>query len=585
MLGLATAGYGTEMVTITFGTVFYEVAGLLVLAAVTGLIGTWLRQPLIVAFIVVGIVAGPSVLGLAQSTTHIELLAKLGVALLLFLVGLQLDVKLVRTVGSVALVTGLGQVAFTSVIGLAICLALGLTLVGGIYVAVALTFSSTIIIVKLLSDKRELDSLHGRIALGFLIVQDLVVVFAMIVLSAVGIGRGQEPLTEILLVVLRGAVLVLIVGLTIRYVADRLIRRLAKVPELLVCFAIGWATLFASLGEYAGLSMELGGLLAGVALASTPYREAVASRLVSVRDFMLLFFFIALGSKLDLSVIGDQIVPAIVLSLFVLIGNPLIVMVIMGVMGYRKRTGFLAGLTVAQISEFSLVFAAMGLNLGDIDASAVGLVTLVGLVTIALSTYMILYSHRLYPWFEPVLGIFERRVPFREPQPDAHKAWEAYDAILFGLGRYGGDIARALRHQGMRVLGVDFDPAVVNAWRDQGFDVIYGDAGDPEFVARLPLDQAKWVVNAVHTPYEGPSVYDQRTALLDALRALRFPGKVALTAHDGRDAVRLRQAGANLVLMPFVDASKRAAELLVEDMASRAAVPHPGRSAGGGHAE
>jgi Kef-type K+ transport system membrane component KefB len=573
------------MVTITFPTVFYEIAGLLVLAAVTGLIGTWLRQPLIVAFIVVGIVAGPSVLGLAQSTAHIDLLAKLGVSLLLFLVGLQLDVKLIRTVGSVALVTGLGQVAFTSVIGLAICLALGLSLIGGIYVAVALTFSSTIIIVKLLSDKRELDSLHGRIALGFLIVQDLVVVFAMIVLSAVGIGRGEQPLTEMLLVVVRGAVLVLVVGLTIRYVADRLMRRLVHVPELLVCFAIGWATLFASLGEYAGLSMELGGLLAGVALASTPYRESIASRLVSVRDFMLLFFFIALGSKLDLSVIGSQIVPAIVLSLFVLIGNPLIVMVIMGVMGYRKRTSFLAGLTVAQISEFSLVFIAMGLTLGDIEASAVGLVTLVGLVTIALSTYMILYSHQLYAWMEPVLGPFERRVPFREPQPDARAGWDSFDVILFGLGRYGGDIARSLRQQEKRVLGVDFDPAVVKHWVDQGFDVIYGDAGDPEFVARLPLDRARWVVNAIHLPYEGPSTYDQRMSLLHTLRALRFPGKVALTAHDARDAVHLRQAGASLVLMPFVDASKRAAELLVEDMTGRAAVPQPSRAKSQGRAE
>src|SRR5690606_30012298 len=140
----------------------------------------------------------------------------------------------------------------------------------------------------------------------------------------------------------------------------------------------------------------------------------IVSRLASLRDFLLLFFFIALGAQLDLRLLGDQILPAVLLSLFVLIGNPLIVMVIMGVMGYRKRTGFLAGLTVAQISEFSLIFVAMGMSLGHVAPEALGLVTLVGLVTIAMSVYMITYSHTLYAWLEPVLGLFERRIPHRE---------------------------------------------------------------------------------------------------------------------------------------------------------------------------
>jgi Kef-type K+ transport system membrane component KefB len=173
--------------------VFYEIAALLTLAAVVGFLGVLLRQPLIVSFIAVGIIAGPSVLHITQSPEQIHLLAELGIAILLFLVGIKLDVKLVRTLGTVALTTGLGQVAFTAGIGFFICLALGLDTVTSLYVAVALTFSSTIIIVKLLSDKREIDSLHGRIALGFLIVQDIVVVLAMIVLSAIGIaGPGSD---------------------------------------------------------------------------------------------------------------------------------------------------------------------------------------------------------------------------------------------------------------------------------------------------------------------------------------------------------------------------------------------------------
>src|SRR6056297_3444671 len=422
-------------------------AALLVLAAGVGFVGLLLRQPLIVSFIAVGIIAGPSVLDIAHSDEQIDLLAELGIAVLLFLVGLKLDFNLVRTLGPVALVTGLGQVLFTTVFGFLIALGLGLDVTTAIYVAVALTFSSTIIIVKLLSDKREIDALHGRIALGFLIVQDVVVVIAMISLSAIGVGGasdGEGAAADVLLVLGYGLAMLALVVVFIRYVANPLVERLSRAPELLVSFAIGWAALLAAVGHYLGFGKELGGLLAGVSLASTPFREAIAARLASLRDFLLLFFFIALGASLDLSVLGASIGPAIVLSLFVLIGNPVIVLAIMGTMGYRKRTGFLAGLTVAQISEFSLIFMAMGVAIGHVAEEALGLVTLVGLVTIAASTYMITYSHQLYGVFEPLLWVFERR---RSEAEDAGttEAARAPDVILFGLGRYGLGIASALR--------------------------------------------------------------------------------------------------------------------------------------------
>lgn len=137
----------------------------------------------------------------------------------------------------------------------------------------------------------------------------------------------------------------------------------------MMLFAIAWGVSLAALGEALGFSKEVGGFLAGISLTSTPYREAIGSRLVSIRDFLLLFFFLGLGAQLDMSRLGLQVWPAIVLSLFVLIGNPLIVMIIMGLMGYRARTGYLAGLTVAQISEFSLILGALGVSLGHIDDS------------------------------------------------------------------------------------------------------------------------------------------------------------------------------------------------------------------------
>jgi len=272
------------------------------------------------------------------------------------------------------------------------------------------------------------------------------------------------------------------VGLFARYLATPLVTRLAGAPELLLSFAIGWAALLAAVGHYLGFGKELGGLLAGVSLASTPFREAISARLSSLRDFLLLFFFIALGTSLDLSLLGDELLGALLLSLFVLIGNPLI----MGVMGYRKRTGFLAGLTVAQISEFSLIFMAMGLSLGHVDASALGLVTLVGLVTIAASTYMITYSHPLYALVEPALTPFERKSG-RDLSPAEQPHGDQYDVMVFGLGRYGMGIASELRDAGKRVLGVDFNPVAVQHARRAGFTAVFGDATDPDFLTQLPL--------------------------------------------------------------------------------------------------
>ncbi|MEM8822255.1 MAG: cation:proton antiporter family protein [Pseudomonadota bacterium] len=549
------------------GYLFYEIAALLVLAAGVGFVGLMLRQPLIVSFIAVGIIAGPSVLGIARSDAQIDLLAELGIAVLLFLVGLKLDFNLVRTLGPVALVTGLGQVAFTTVFGFLIALALGLDLTTAIYVAIALTFSSTIIIVKLLSDKREIDALHGRIALGFLIVQDIVVVVAMIALSAIGVGGaagGDGAVGDVLRVLGYGLAMLAFVIVFIRYVATPLVERLSRAPELLVSFAIGWAALLAAVGHYLGFGKELGGLLAGVSLASTPFREAIAARLASLRDFLLLFFFIALGASLDLSVLGAAVGPALVLSLFVLVGNPLIVLAIMGAMGYRKRTGFLAGLTVAQISEFSLIFMAMGVSIGHVAPEALGLVTLVGLVTIAASTYMITFSHRLYEVFEPVLGIFERRRTGAEPDGGAADV-APHDVLVFGLGRYGLGIASALTAQGKRILGVDFSPEAVRHARSQGFDAVFGDATDPEFLAHLPLREAAWLVMAVPEHDAGVTHDDPRRALLRAARDLGFGGRVAVAAHRDETAEALAAARADVVLMPYRDAAHAAARMIAGD--------------------
>jgi len=541
-----------------FENMFQEMTAILLLAAVLGLIGLLLRQPLIVSLLAAGILVGPSGVSLISSHDQIELLAHIGIALLLFVVGLKLDLNLIRTMGTVALATGLGQVLFTSVVGFFLALALGLTTIEALYVAVALTFSSTIIIVKLLSDKGEIDALHGRIAIGFLIVQDIVVILVMIGLTAFS-GRAEASGWSLLLTVgrvfLAGAGFLAAIALMMRFVLPPLLRYLARSQELLLLFAIAWAIALATLGDALGFSKEVGAFLGGVSLASTPYREAISSRLVSLRDFLLVFFFIDLGSRLNLAVLGTQMGKATVLSLFVLIGNPLIVMVIMGYLGYRRRTGLLAGLTVAQISEFSLILGTLGVSLGHISLDILGLITLVGLVTIAGSTYLILYSAGLYQLLAPWLGVFERHTPHREALQDSTVAMPAADVILIGLGNFGGGIACHLWDRRRRIVGVDFDPEVLERWRRQGLPVFYSDMGDPELLQHLPLAAARLVVVTVRAP-------DLNLDLLQRLRESHFPGKIALTARSEAEAHLLQQTGADIILRPFADAAEQAAGVL-----------------------
>jgi Kef-type K+ transport system membrane component KefB len=432
-----------------FDNPFYEIAAILTVAAGAGALAVRLRQPLIIAFIAVGILVGPAGLGWVASTDEVELFAKLGITLLLFVVGLKLDPHEIRAVGPVAIATGISQIVLTGGIGYLMGLGLGLTPIEAFYVATALTFSSTIIIVKLLSDQREIDSLHGRISVGILIVEDISVVIVMIALTALAGEAGATNLGQTILEVgLKGAGFLGGIALLTRFFLSRFLHSVARSPELLVLSAITWAIALAAGADLLGFSKEVGAFLAGVAIASTPYRVPVSARLVSLRDFLLLFFFIELGVNIDLQYLGQQIGPALIFSAFVLLGKPIMVIVLMSAMGYRKYTSALTGLTLSQISEFSLILASLGVSLGQINQSILGLITLVGLITMGLSSYMILYSHAIYPRLSGWLDMLERNVIHPQHSEEGNPEWTPVDFIVFGLGRYGGSVVRAFAMPG-----------------------------------------------------------------------------------------------------------------------------------------
>ena len=314
--------------------------------------------------------------------------------------------------------------------------------------------------------------------------------------------------------------------------------------------ALAWGLTWAAAGDFLGLNKELGAFVAGVSIASTPFREAIASRLTSIRDFLLLFFFVDLGAGIHFERLSSQIGLALILSAFVLISHPLIVMTVLGAQGHRKRTSFFVGMSLSQISEFALIMVALGLSAGHITEDLVALVTLVGLITIAASTYLITKSHSIYERISKLLRMFEKKtVGVESGKPMGVQA----DVVVFGAGRFGTTIMRGLMEKGIGAVAIDFDPSAMSRCAAHGATAQYGDATDAEFIASLPLKSVKWVVNTVPDRDIGAS-------LTHALRVSGYAGKIATTAHTDADAEWLEKRGADLVLLPYRDAGEEAVE-------------------------
>lgn len=530
---------------------FGQIALILLVTAVIGGAAKLARQPLIVAYIFVGILLGPTFLDLVQYEAEIELFAELGIALLLFLVGLKLDLGLIKSIGKVAVLTGVGQVLFTAFIGFFLVMMMGFDSIQALYIAIAITFSSTIIVVKLLSDKREIDQLHGQIAVGFLIVQDILVIIAMVLIAAIGSSAGAVD-RSIPVLVIGSMIFIAAAVLISKYVLPKVLAWLSKSQELTLLFGVSWAIGLAAISHSLGLSMEIGAFIAGVALASTPYRESLSAKMVSLRDIMVLFFFIQLGSSLSFSDAVEQILPAIVISVFVLIAKPLIVMLIMSWLGYRSKVSFKTSMAIAQISEFSLILIALGFSLGQVNQAALSLVTLVAVITITLSTYFILYADRLYEVFAKYLKRLEKATA----DPQAEEAQQArYDAIVVGAGRLGSNVIHGLGEKGARLLIVDHNPEALSQLAAEGHDTLYGDINEPEFASSLPLNEADAVICTAQER-------STNLLLLETLNRFEFSGSICLTAMDEPTAKLLQEDSKVTVIRPLKMAANHILEAL-----------------------
>ena len=474
-----------------------EDLGLIILGAVVLVfIAQRFKVPSIVAYIVAGLLLGP-VLGLVSVSDAVHIISELGIALLLFLVGLELSLKKIRDVGRVAVVAGIGQVVFTAAGGLALCFALGFDLIQGIFIATALTFSSTVVVVKLLDLKGELDSVYGRIAVGIFLVQDLVVVMALTFLA--GLGRGDdltagEVATNLGLAFAGMGLLLVVAAIAAKWILPRLFGRIASSQETLLVMSLAWCFAFVLGAEVMELSLEIGAFLAGIALAQLPYNDDLRRRVHPLMNFFIAVFFVSLGIQMEFGAVGEVWLPALVLSVFVLIGNPFIFMILISRMGYGERTSFLTSVTVAQISEFSFIFAAMGLSAGLIGQEILSLVAVVGLVTIAVSAFMILYNHELYARLKsPGILRFFRAQKGREDAEDESTLQD--HVIVVGMNSMGRTIVEALHREGYTVLAVDTDPKKL---LNLPSETLLGNVEYAAVLAKAGLTDARLLVSTLH---------------------------------------------------------------------------------------
>lgn len=522
----------------------FELTAIILTASILGIAAKLLKQPIILAYLATGALIGYfGFFNLSDKETFL-IFSDMGIMFLLFLVGLEINYSSLRLVGKPALIIGLIQTSITIAIAFLIALAFKFSYLQAAYLGFALTISSTVIIVKLLSDKKDLNSLYGKISVGVLLIEDFLTILLLLFLS--GFESGGLALKSIGLIIAKGAVLFILVIYLGKKILPLIFDKIARSQELLFLTSLAWAFALVTITKKIGFSIEIGGLLAGLALANSSEHFQIAAYIKSLRDFFLLIFFAILGSSMVFSNFDGLVFPIAAFSLFILIGNPLIIMIIMGLMGYRKRTSFLTGLTTAQVSEFSFVLAALGSKINHLNENIVALITAVGIVTIVLSTYMIIYADGIFRRLSPILSIFERK----KTKEDGSFAKEFHKPIiLIGFHRTGQSIALNLPKE--ELLIVDFDPEMINVLKKNGYDYIFGDLADEEIFEKANLKEARLIIST------SPD-FEDNLALLSRLNKLetRRQMKIIVRSKNEKEMEALYTNNADYVLLPHFTAGQ-----------------------------
>lgn len=542
------------------GNILVDVGLAIVAATALAYVARLLRQPLLLAYIGAGLLIGPSVLGLVHEREVIAELSELGLAFLIFIVGLEIDLKKLVRSGRVGALVGTVQVGLCALLTLGAALLLGFSGLPALYLGIASAFSSTMIVVKLLSDKSELDTVDGRLTLGILLMQD---VLAIVVL-ALQPNLQVPSLLPIGVSVLSGLGLVAGALLASRYVLPSLFGWVAKSPEVVLISAVSWCLVIGYLAVLASFSIAMGALIAGVTLSAFPYSLDVVAKIRSLRDFFVTLFFVALGMQLEIGS-PQVLLAAVALSAVVIASRFLTIGPLLYALGYGTRVGTLCSLALAQAGEFALVIAALGLSLGHIGRDVASILALTLVITSTISTYMVMANHTIAGRVARALkglGIRERALSpvatdSGHPRPDV---------VLLGFHRVASSLLYHTQGatEGHDVVVVDFNPEVYRQLQSMDVPILYGDISHLDTLEHAGIDEARVVLSTVSEDFLRGT---DNVTLLKLIRRLNPRARVILSAETLERAHELYAAGADFVVLPRLEAARAFLEALeaVED--------------------
>ncbi|MEX1995663.1 MAG: cation:proton antiporter, partial [Candidatus Saccharimonadales bacterium] len=530
-------------------SIFPGLSLIIVVATLVALIMRLIGQPLIIGHIITGIVVGPAILHLSKSPQILTIFSEIGIALLLFVIGLGLNPRVFKEIGKVAATIATAQIAVVGLAGWLLGRFLGFGQTESVFIGVALVFSSTIIALKLLSDKKEQTRLYGKITIGILLVQDAVAATALMLVASAGEHKAISlvPLVWLMAKALALGALMYFVSTTFLVRWQKLI---AGSQEFLFLAAIGWGFGSAALFTKLGLSLEVGALFAGICLAPLFYAQEIAARLRPLRDFFMIVFFITLGAGVSFSGLGELLPAIVICSVVVIILKPLIVLLVMGLMGYTRRTSFKSAVSLAQLSEFSILVTVLGVREGLIGQEIAVLVTFVTLVSIAVSTYLIIFSDKLFDMFEKYLRVFERKSP-HEDRPDVTK----HDLVLFGYQRGGHEFVSLFEQLKKKYVVIDYDPEIIETLERNEVNHIFGDATDAELLEEAGLEKSQLVVSTIPE-------FQTNMFLLSFLKHKNPRAVVVLHSDDPDEAAKLYEAGADYVILPHYIGSEKVSSFI-----------------------
>ncbi|MBU0535584.1 MAG: cation:proton antiporter [Nanoarchaeota archaeon] len=530
--------------------IFTQIGIMFIISAAGAFIAKLIKQPIIPAYIIAGAIVGP-VLGFITSSEIIRTMSEIGIAFLLFVVGLEMSVKKLKDTGFFATIGGTMQMIFIFIIGFWIAILLGFLRIEAVYVGFIVAFSSTMVVVKLLSDRREIDTLHGRIIIGILLMQDIIALFVLSILAS----PDGFALTAILISLAKGAGLLLIAWVLSNYTFPPIFKFAAKSQELLFLVSLGVCFLFSIALSLIGFSIIIGAFIAGLSLANLPYNIEIIGRVKSLKDFFATMFFVSLGLELLVPDMRSLIIPLIVLSLIVLIIKPFVLLVLCAIARYTKRNSFMTSISLAQISEFSLIIVAQGLMLGHISQDLFSLTLLLAIITITATSYIMSFELKIFNFLSKYLTPFDIATTTEHLQylPEELE----YDFILIGYDRIGYNIFKMLDEAKKTFLVIDFNPDIVKKLASKKIPCIYGDIGDPEILERLNLKKTEFVVSTV------PGVEDN-IHILKKVKAEKKNIHVFVTATIIDDALKLYKEGADYVILPHFLGGERVSNLINE---------------------